>query len=120
MSALFCLQWYWHGALRTIPRRRSRSRRWLRKPAIDNAQQQENRECDDQKIHDGIQKQAIVQCRCTVSFCISNRWIRRLAEINKQVGKIYVAERAADRGHDDVVHERGNDFTECRADDDTY
>jgi hypothetical protein len=42
----------------------------------------------------------------------------RATQIDEQISKIYSSEKLADGGHEDIVHQRSNDLSERRTNDD--
>lgn len=91
---------------------------WLGE-ALRHADDEEDGDGDDQKVDDGVEEVAVIDGNGTGLLGFRQRGIMRSGQADEEVGKIDSAEEFADRGHDDVRHQGGDDFAESTANDDS-
>src|SRR5262249_23642237 len=87
-------------------------------PAVYLPDKEKDGEGDDKELNHRIKKYAVVQRGGAGLLSFSQRGGMGAREIQKEVAEVNLAHHQADKGHDDVVDERVDDFAEGRANDD--
>ena len=79
---------------------------------VGGAHDSENHAGDDQEINDRVQELSVSNGRRACCFGGSKVWIRVAVEAEEEVLEINFSKNQADRGHQNIVDERGDDGTE--------
>lgn len=103
-------------AVRALTRIGSRRRRSWHK-TIDLLNQDENRRGNNDEVKANVEERAVSNDGRTSLLSGGEGFIFYARKVDIKVGKVHFAEQETERRHKNIGCERGNDFTERRADD---
>jgi hypothetical protein len=86
--------------------------------AVDLSDKQEDRKGHDQEIQYGVEEYSVIDGGGTRSLGCGECGMSITGEINKEAGKIDLADQEADGGHEDIVDKGTDDLAEGGADND--
>ena len=82
----------------------------------EDAEHREDGERDDQKVDDALDEVAVAQCGFRGDDAAVRR-VDRLADDPLPVGHIETTDKQADKRHNHIIDQRGDNLVECAADD---
>jgi len=118
MRALRGLDRNCRQTVRTVFGRWSRGRRRLLQ-SVDLLYEQEDYKGDDNKVKCGLEKDSVVDGRCSCCLGRGERGLWRSGQIDKQAGEIHLSHQQSKGRHQHVANERRDDLPEGSADNDT-